>query len=1332
MDPLSRLASPAPTYLPLIATTRPEPQDAVALGHQAADQGARFYLERGWRWPWQEKTPVVQPEELPALLTDRPDRVRVRPNDSEHLYPLRSTEDLRELTTLQDPASPAALTSLASDRWRFYAGEDELGLYGAYKALSDSGQVVARRAHQSLPLTPGRAEELVAFYADRSSPWVQLEGQGYRFYSPEGQPLSTFEASQGASSIGRQTPWFSTSLLALDDPGRLRRQLDEFPHLQEKAPGRAAAVFEKLQGWEGTPAAELTRHLVEVAPECDLSRLQPQLTLRKLAAQEMEHLEPAQTLALSQRLPEPRPELKGLQEGMESLALKAALVRHAYSAEGADWAARALAEAHGPEPERALLARRLLEKNELAGELLGSLPPAGQLALAGIMLEHPDCTPLELARLCVSQDQLRTAALQRLEREPEHRDAARFGLAAGEAKLAAYALEHAEEKDPAGWARQLESDPARLAALETLAERHPGAAFYREVARVAKPQRVLSIAFAQNDFAVAPRELEKALDGASDADRVHLLRALIARRDDPPARLAREVAPEDPQVACRVYEAALEAGPEDELPEVARAMSKIRDLPLATRLVQVLGRQPAYAPCMEWTANRLADLHTAEAGEALCQAAFAKPMAGTAPELVQVGQGALSLLDRLPWKPARVDEDRKTLTEALLDLREDDASRLSRALERGLQAEEAATVRAAALAWRKGPLVELGANLAHKASPALQAALLEAFPQETAQARELGRSQSEEGRQALLVISLSRPGTNRAELGLAALERLEEQSITSQEEKQRRVDLARTLLEERGDAGARLALELAPDQDPRLALRAMMATLKAPPPATLDDWLELALSLRNELPVAGQDRLLSRLAADHPEIEPALTFAREVADRLSDEGSRERLYQSALLHPRATTTAELVALGRAAEPSAKAAMRPDAVLLRRALLEKQGNQLALDLEDPDAGRGSYRLLGVGLGQPELKDYLGELHSRAQFERLLQELPPGARKLGHELLERTDHAESFRAILGELIAHPEADNASQCLDRMGAMLNPQGAGQDQQELSRHYLARLSEQPESKTLARMAMAGVAAADNGHSAVVIARLAADHPRLCTPEELGALVGLVARQAGGPAAMAMLAELGRMPEMAGAALLASSLALTDREACRLACQLLIEHRHEPQEQQLKTLLAALPPQSSDQPGVARRVLELRSQRDPSAHLALELGDGSSDVARLYEVALEQPEMPGFGFPEAVELGELLLEKSMASQLKPRLLKAWADRSPVEGLRQELLALSKQQGSSFGFSRAYDELLAKVRAAAEEYRTLRELNRPSSRQGIREQDAQVLVGGVVVKKKES
>lgn len=1327
MDPLSPLRGPAPPYLPLAAAPPPGPRDAVALGQQASDQGARFYLERGWRWPWQEKTPAVPPDALPALLAEKPDQVRVRPNDSEHLYPLRSTEDLRELTTLQDPCSPAALKSLASDRWRFYSGEAELGLYGAYNALSDQGQVTARRDHQSLALTPEKAEALVAFYADKSSPWLQLEGQGYRFYTPQGQPLSTFEASQGPARIGRETPWFPASLLTLDDPARLRRQLDEFPHLQEKAGQRAAAIFEQLQSWEGTPAAELARHLVEVAPEADLSRLQPQATLRQLAAREMERLQPAQTLALSQRLPPPRPELANLADGLKSVELQAALARHAFSAEGEDWAARALSEGQGPEAERALLGRRLLERNELAVELLGGLPPDGQVALAGILLEHPHCTPLELARHCLSRPDLRQVALQRLEREPEHRDAARFGLAAQDGELAAYALEHADEKDPAGWGRALQSDEARLAALETLAERHPGAAFYREVARIKKPRRVLDIAFSQTDFAVAERELTKALEGAPYADRVHLLRALVARRDDPPARLARTVAPEDAEVATRVYEAALEARPDAALPEVARAMSKIRNLPLASRLVQELGRHPEYAPCMEWTGARLNGLQTVEAGEALCQAAFANPRAATAEELVQVGRGALSLMERLPWKPAGVEEDKKSLTTALLELREDDASRLGRKLEIGLEPAEAAAVREAALAWRKGPLVELGANLSRKASPALQAALMEAFPDETARARELGGSQSEEGRHALLVLSLSQPGASRAELGLAALQRLEEQPITSNEEKRRRVDLARTLLEERGDAGARLTLELAGD-DPRLALRAMMATLKSPPPTTLDDWLNLGLGLRNELPVAGQDRLLSRLAADHPEIEPALSFAREVADRLSDEGSRERLYQSALLHPRASSKTELLALGRAAEPTAKAALRPDAVELRRALVEKVGHQLALELEDPNAGRGSYRLLGVGLSNPELKDYLGEISSRPQFERLLQELPPGARKLGHELLARTSNAESFRAILQELIAHPQADNAAQCLERMGAMLDPQGAGQDQQELSRHYLARLSEQPQSRNLARMAMAGVAAAESGHSAVVIARLAADHANLKTAQELGDLVGLVARQAGGPAAMAMLAELGRTPEMAGAAALASSLALTDREACRLAAQILIEHRHEPEEQQLKTLLAALHSNSPDRSGVARRLLELRSQRDPSARLALELGEGWPESSKLYALALEQPELPRFDFPEAVERGELL---ASANALKPRLLQAWAERCPVESLRQEMQALSRQQVSSFGFERAYDELLPRVRMAAEEYRTLRELNAPANRQGISERDAQVLVGGVVVKKKD-
>ncbi len=1316
MDALTPLNRLSPARLPTPAAPS-GPRDAVALSRRAADQGAEFYLERGWRWPWQDKNAPVTPEEVPALLAEKPERVRVKPNNDAHLYPLDSTEDLQELTELQDPGSKNALSSLAADRWRFYQGQAEVGLYGAYSAMSSGQPVTARKEAQSLGLTAEKAGQLAKFCQTPSS-WLELERQGYRFTDAQGQPLSTFEASLDPES--RLLHGFATRLL---DPQRMQAQLAEFKHLQER---HADGLFARIQAWEGTPAAELTRHMAEVAPAKALADLDPKASLRELACRQLQQLEPQQVLELGSRLGAPRPELQPLTRDLDDPALEAALTRHAFSPEE-DWATRAFAEKVGTPEGRALVGRRLTADHELAA-LMPQLEANEQAALAGRLLERPETTALDLAR-----EQVFTgAALTKLQESPDYRAAAAFGLATlgtpdGE-KILAHVLEHPKD-GPAAWGHVL-GDTARMAALEALSATHPGAAFYREAAQIKNPGRILDVAFGEKDFAVNAYAVQQAVKNATYVEQAVVARALVGLRQDPAAEFARRVAPENPESANRVFQAALKARPEIELPVLAGMMSQVRDLPLARALVAELGKTPAYAPTMGWVTAQLPSFQSAEGAEALCQAAFKEP---TSTDFVKLGRDTLWAMSKLPWRSEIVQRDTEMLTRTLLGLQNDEPARLGLKLAEGLEEKEASEVLSACLrADRRDPLLQLAARLSERASGKLLEGLRQAFPAETSEAVALGAGQSEEGRHALLRISLANPGADRARVGLLGLEKLEEQPITSQDEKSRRAELGRTLLRERGGEAASQALKLTDGVlESRGVVRILLATLRASEPQDRAGWVALSKKWLSDLPSERKGEVLDDLARRFPETEVAMKFAREMAEKVSGDSMQARIYESALERPTAGTPAELIAMVRWAEPTKQQGRDfEDVIALRRALVEKQGDRLALDLIQDTMTHDTMKILSHSLKGSAPRDYLENLNQRPQFERVLREVPEGTRRFGMELLDRTRDTRTWRAIAGELLEHPQVGTAAEKLERLAGLLDPQGSGQDQIELSRSYLARLSEQPESRNVARLGLDAIGAADSGYSAVMIARAIRENPKAATAAELAALTARVATDAGGRSGMALLGELGRYPELADMARLARSLELTDREGCAIACSHLMQNYTQPSEKLLLELMDKLGSASADQVRVAARALQLRAERDPAAALVGSLGiPGSTSVAMtLLRAGLETPEANTFEFCDAVDLGLALLEKVPTKVIGARLLLAWADRCPVEGLAREMRQAAGRQ--DFFDVKPFEAVLPKVKQAAADYRAMRELRTPTSNHGVQEKESQIVVGGVTVKKK--
>ncbi len=227
--------------------------------------GIEFIQQRGFTWPWQSKTKVAdRGDVLVALKEGKADRLSVRLDEGYPELPLRSREDLQELEAFAQGRPPEgnrelgqALIGLAKSGWSFHGTAGQLGLYGAYNALTDPnfshlGTPQARKEGHEVTLDADKARNIAGFYASGSLP-AQLEQTGYQFFEPgQESPVLAFEASPGAG-LGRSGEVWIDGPLPAEEP--LKNQLAEFQQLLGEC-GDVATVQQALAILHGGDSAD--------------------------------------------------------------------------------------------------------------------------------------------------------------------------------------------------------------------------------------------------------------------------------------------------------------------------------------------------------------------------------------------------------------------------------------------------------------------------------------------------------------------------------------------------------------------------------------------------------------------------------------------------------------------------------------------------------------------------------------------------------------------------------------------------------------------------------------------------------------------------------------------------------------------------------------------------------------------------------------------------------------------------------------------------------------------------------------------------------------------
>lgn len=155
------------------------------------------------------------------------------------------------------PIQAQSLKQLASEGWRFFTDEGEVGLFGAYEQT-----VEARKDGRSVVLENQQtAAGLVEFY--RRPPLEgRLENEGFRFFTPEGKPSSAFASRQGAL-IGKDgQAWLA---LGSGSESELRQRLQRFEQVLAGLDGDVAgarAAFHCLERSQGQPPLEQAKQLM--------------------------------------------------------------------------------------------------------------------------------------------------------------------------------------------------------------------------------------------------------------------------------------------------------------------------------------------------------------------------------------------------------------------------------------------------------------------------------------------------------------------------------------------------------------------------------------------------------------------------------------------------------------------------------------------------------------------------------------------------------------------------------------------------------------------------------------------------------------------------------------------------------------------------------------------------------------------------------------------------------------------------------------------------------------------------------------------------------------
>lgn len=257
--------------------TPARPSEPEEIVRDTREAGVEFRYERRFRLPWMERTPQIEPEKVGKILRkakpEKLERLRVQPQDSKIMLPLRSAEDLQELAIFARHDSPAGLAQaelgdglqfLADGGWRFHAQDAsgysyEVGLYGAYNCLTDTSHglsgLQAKNAARdvTIPLADAKAAlDLADFYRNPAArgpvaaTLAGLEEAGYRLVHKNGS-TSAFERHAATADVwigkGGQD-WLSLDALDLSAVEHAKPVLEQVGRMVDltgsPARGRAA------------------------------------------------------------------------------------------------------------------------------------------------------------------------------------------------------------------------------------------------------------------------------------------------------------------------------------------------------------------------------------------------------------------------------------------------------------------------------------------------------------------------------------------------------------------------------------------------------------------------------------------------------------------------------------------------------------------------------------------------------------------------------------------------------------------------------------------------------------------------------------------------------------------------------------------------------------------------------------------------------------------------------------------------------------------------------------------------------------------------------------
>lgn len=314
----------------------------------------RFFVERSWRWPWQDRLKPLASEQA-ARRIEQGHELLAQPADSDLPLPVRNREEL----SLASGSGPPELSEMARQGFRFQARVAGtaacVGVYGAYLALTpgsgvDQLQLLDPRSQLPIPAGADDLSKVSAYYASEN----ELESQGYTFWNPQGQRIASYLAGPGAL-IGREQPWFSLDardpgpriqamekLLEAVPLGTATRALPEYlaggalvdqARTPQEEAALAAVALERLPELRDTAAKLTPQGQVELVRLCPDGKLRPELVSQLSRARDV--------LALSGQLPDwKRRFLEGL-SGLDPATQKLAL--RELSAESPPQMARALA-----------------------------------------------------------------------------------------------------------------------------------------------------------------------------------------------------------------------------------------------------------------------------------------------------------------------------------------------------------------------------------------------------------------------------------------------------------------------------------------------------------------------------------------------------------------------------------------------------------------------------------------------------------------------------------------------------------------------------------------------------------------------------------------------------------------------------------------------------------------------------------------------------------------------------------------------------------------------------------------------------------------------------